>query len=227
MELKRPVIGRLPRHSSSLPAVSVGRHGIAEPLRWQQKVPQRLPWATSGDGVTQFTASERGTSRGLKSKRRSEKPESAPVSKQCLTEDMMAAHFTSLSLDNDHAYTSSGFPTAPLLARRRHCAPSVSGRRNSDSDSALPLVDALRSQYEHFRQTEESYPSCSELVLWKPPGSFIPEVIRSLSHLENQDKGQNHVRSREAPPSPSCSELPFPVPTDAVLQAASDAMELS
>ncbi|XP_066579259.1 uncharacterized protein LOC136768796 isoform X1 [Amia ocellicauda] len=277
MELKRPVIGRLPRHSSSLPAVSVGRHGIAEPLRWQQKVPQRLPWATSGDGVTQFTASERGTSRGLKSKRRSEKPESAPVSKQCLTEDMMAAHFTSLSLDNDHAYTSSGFPTAPLLARRRHCAPSVSGRRNSDSDSALPLVDALRSQYEHFRQTEERlevceceieddmsegsevslppprlslspalqaggmgvpnpipskfiyslYPSCSELVLWKPPGSFIPEVIRSLSHLENQDKGQNHVRSREAPPSPSCSELPFPVPTDAVLQAASDAMELS
>ncbi|XP_069044564.1 uncharacterized protein [Lepisosteus oculatus] len=276
MELRRTLIGRHPRHSS-LP--SFRTVGVAGAFPWQHTIPQRLPWATS-TGLTEFTANERdrGMSRGVKSKRRSDKPESAPVSKQCLTEEMMAAHFTSLSLNNDHAYTSSGFPAAPPLARRTECAPPEAGRSNcSEPDGPRPLEDLLKAQYEHYRETEERlevcecvieddlagdaeagglprlslspalqegslgisravpsefiyslYPSCSELVLWKPPGSFIPEVIRSLSQLEAQNQSQDQLRSPDENSPVTSEPPPDPQPDGGGQQPKpSDDMDLS
>ncbi|XP_037584130.1 host cell factor C1 regulator 1-like [Cebus imitator] len=62
-----------------------------------------------------------------------------PLSKQFLSEENTATHFSQLSLHNDHPY----------------CSPPM---------AFPPALPPLRN-------------SCSELLLWRYPGSLIPEAL--------------------------------------------------
>lgn len=226
---------------------------------WQQDVPESMPWGDPRG--TAFTATERSQWRCGKSKRRIDKlADQGPVCKHLLTEDMMAARFTCLSLDNDHAYACTGFPTAPPQqgeskdtaasataaagASSYRTAPPVPRRRNDNERYPMaPSVDRRTREFQHFREIEEKlemeeceldesgsdvtgdapliltvsggdlrlppslpsnllyslYPSCSELVLWQPPGFLIPEAIRSLGKKLGQN--QQPVVDPETPQS--------------------------
>ncbi|XP_032803080.2 coiled-coil domain-containing protein 117 isoform X1 [Petromyzon marinus] len=107
-----------PEPQASLPA---GWEGSAEhvSLQWQWPIPDAMPWVTQTAAPVSFTAShprETHCQSGLKSggvirlKRRKAVEEEATRCKQALTEEMMAAKLSSLSLNNDHVYGSNGFP---------------------------------------------------------------------------------------------------------------------
>lgn len=89
-------------------------------FQWKPNVPVSMPWASNSQGLMNFTG---GTvqapfhtgdpDRGLRCKRRLAKEDldlNEPSSKHFLSEEMMAAQFHCLSLNNDHRYGSNGFP---------------------------------------------------------------------------------------------------------------------
>ncbi|XP_020654532.3 host cell factor C1 regulator 1 isoform X2 [Pogona vitticeps] len=71
---------------------------------WQQDRAQQVSWSKSSPGV------RRCRSAPFAFKRHLENRDQEPSSKHFLSEDKMAARFNSLSLDNDHVYSSNGFP---------------------------------------------------------------------------------------------------------------------
>ncbi|XP_006000937.1 uncharacterized protein LOC102357370 [Latimeria chalumnae] len=89
------------------------------PFPWRQEVPASMPWASENQGVVNFTGSvilspSHNPDRGPKCKRRIEKQDDEPSSKHFVSEEMMAARFNSLSLNNDHMYSSNGLPVRGL-----------------------------------------------------------------------------------------------------------------
>ncbi|XP_053410262.1 host cell factor C1 regulator 1 isoform X2 [Nycticebus coucang] len=98
--------------------------------------------------------------------------------KQFISEENMATHFSRLSLHNDHPYCtpSLAFPPAlpPLSSLERAGNPRASenldlvGGHSARPASALcPVTSSSRSP-------------CSELLVWRYPGSLIPEALRLL-----------------------------------------------
>ncbi|XP_066485029.1 host cell factor C1 regulator 1 [Tiliqua scincoides] len=91
-------------------SIDWSHHSI--PFSWQQDVPHRIPWIRQDPRIMKFTDVRRSRCRSasLAFKRHLESRDQEPSSKHFLSEDKMAARFNSLSLDNDHIYSSNGFP---------------------------------------------------------------------------------------------------------------------
>uniref|UniRef100_A0A8D0H2J5 Host cell factor C1 regulator 1 n=1 Tax=Sphenodon punctatus TaxID=8508 RepID=A0A8D0H2J5_SPHPU len=83
---------------------------------WYQDMPGKMLCTDQDSGVLSFsrTALPQSVrpprSASMAFKRRLESWEQEPTTKHFLSEEKMAARFNSLSLDNDHAYTTNGFP---------------------------------------------------------------------------------------------------------------------
>ncbi|XP_062994431.1 host cell factor C1 regulator 1 [Elgaria multicarinata webbii] len=79
---------------------------------WQRAATHRIPWIKPGQRWANFSEVQRPRCRSasLAFKRHLENRDQEPNSKHFLSEDKMAARFNSLSLDNDHVYSSNGFP---------------------------------------------------------------------------------------------------------------------
>ncbi|KAJ7314088.1 hypothetical protein JRQ81_006023 [Phrynocephalus forsythii] len=79
---------------------------------WQQNRARHVPWSKSSPGVRSYSGVQRSRCRSapFAFKRHLENTDQEPSSKHFLSEDKMAARFNSLSLDNDHVYSSNGFP---------------------------------------------------------------------------------------------------------------------
>ncbi|KAL8176614.1 UNVERIFIED_CONTAM: hypothetical protein K2H54_036975 [Gekko kuhli] len=79
---------------------------------WRQEVPRRIPRMRQNQMLMKAIVTQRSCCRpaSLAFKRHLENRDQEPSSKHFLSEDKMAARFNSLSLDNDHMYSSNGFP---------------------------------------------------------------------------------------------------------------------
>ncbi|XP_028670748.1 uncharacterized protein LOC114661739 isoform X1 [Erpetoichthys calabaricus] len=151
-----------------------------------------------------------GHCRRLNSKRRMDKCEQGPVSKHFVTEEQMATRFTCLSLNNDHCYASTGFPAQPghchglepaeekeyqhFVTVEERLEPKdyeteIEVETCTDMEVSPRLVFSSALTADRLNSLDTGlprssfyslYPTGAELVLWKPPGNFIPEVIQSL-----------------------------------------------
>ncbi|KAF7238791.1 Host cell factor C1 regulator 1 [Varanus komodoensis] len=85
-------------------------HSLVSSYQWDAT--QRPLWVKLGHRWGNFGGTQRPRCRpaSLGSKRHLENRDQEPTSKHFLSEDKMAARFNSLSLDNDHIYSSNGFP---------------------------------------------------------------------------------------------------------------------
>ncbi|XP_026538116.1 host cell factor C1 regulator 1 isoform X2 [Notechis scutatus] len=77
---------------------------------WKRDVPCTLPRMKSRRRLVNFSGVQRCQSVSLAFKRHLESKDQEPSSKHFLSEEKMAARFNSLSLDNDHIYSTNGFP---------------------------------------------------------------------------------------------------------------------
>ncbi|XP_042327634.1 uncharacterized protein LOC121932753 isoform X2 [Sceloporus undulatus] len=79
---------------------------------WQRDVTHKVSCIRSSQGLLNFSGTQRSRCqpRSFTFKRHLENRDQEPSSKHFLSEDKMAARFNSLSLDNDHIYSSNGFP---------------------------------------------------------------------------------------------------------------------
>ncbi|XP_028560829.2 host cell factor C1 regulator 1 isoform X1 [Podarcis muralis] len=82
------------------------------PSSRQRHTARRMPWIRQSQGLVNFNKIQQGRCRSTSFafKRHLEHRDQEPSSKHFLSEDKMAARFNSLSLDNDHVYSSNGFP---------------------------------------------------------------------------------------------------------------------
>ncbi|XP_028670750.1 uncharacterized protein LOC114661739 isoform X2 [Erpetoichthys calabaricus] len=133
-----------------------------------------------------------------------------PVSKHFVTEEQMATRFTCLSLNNDHCYASTGFPAQPghchglepaeekeyqhFVTVEERLEPKdyeteIEVETCTDMEVSPRLVFSSALTADRLNSLDTGlprssfyslYPTGAELVLWKPPGNFIPEVIQSL-----------------------------------------------
>ncbi|XP_061445875.1 uncharacterized protein LOC133366609 isoform X2 [Rhineura floridana] len=97
-------------HGSFLSGRMSWRHTI--PSGRQRNMTCRMPWIRQGQSLVNFNSIQQSRCRStsLAFKRHLENRDQEPSSKHFLSEDKMAARFNSLSLDNDHIYSSNGFP---------------------------------------------------------------------------------------------------------------------
>uniref|UniRef100_A0ACB8EW32 Uncharacterized protein n=1 Tax=Sphaerodactylus townsendi TaxID=933632 RepID=A0ACB8EW32_9SAUR len=120
-----------------------------------------------------------------------------PSSKHFLSEDKMAARFNSLSLDNDHMYSSNGFP-ANLWRwyAEMSCKASSTDEENEGGDVVvdgefimpdcpmLLLPSLVEGSLGRVSLVPEdvllSLNPCTEVVLWSPPGNSSLNTIRML-----------------------------------------------
>ncbi|XP_015666021.1 uncharacterized protein LOC107282718 [Protobothrops mucrosquamatus] len=79
---------------------------------WERDVPCTIPRMKPRHRLVNFSGVQgsRYRSVSLAFKRHLESQDPEPSSKHFLSEEKMAARFNSLSLDNDHIYSSNGFP---------------------------------------------------------------------------------------------------------------------
>ncbi|XP_048372958.1 uncharacterized protein LOC125444531 [Sphaerodactylus townsendi] len=79
---------------------------------WEQAVPRRMPRRRQNQALMTAIGTRQSRCRptSVAFKRHLETRDKEPSSKHFLSEDKMAARFNSLSLDNDHMYSSNGFP---------------------------------------------------------------------------------------------------------------------
>lgn len=172
---------------------------------WRQEVPSTMPWAGRRPGMVSFTGvppcsnspPDRTRPAAVTCKRRLEKGEEEPTSKHFLTEDMMADHFNCLSLENDHAYGTTGFPSRVRPDSKWHQWLSdytrfqeLEGRLQPDQ----PVSSVDEKAKEDTVLIEGEYTMGDTPVLTVSPelqeslrdagaGSILPEsVLRSMSH---------------------------------------------
>ncbi|XP_069507812.1 host cell factor C1 regulator 1 [Ambystoma mexicanum] len=171
---------------------------------WRQEVPSTMPWAGRRPGMVSFTgvppcSSSPDQTRPVAAtcKRRLETGEEEPTNKHFLTEDMMADHFNCLSLENDHAYGASGFPSRGHPDGKWHQWLSdytrfqeLEGRLHTDQPSAT--ADGKDGEDEVFVEGEYTMGDTPILTVSAElkeslrdgaVGSILPEkVLRSMNH---------------------------------------------
>nr|XP_060636222.1 host cell factor C1 regulator 1 [Anolis sagrei ordinatus] len=99
-----------PQRCSLLSGKRGWSHGRAS--SWQRDMTRKGTWFRTSQGVVNFSGTQRSRCRPgpLTFKRHLEHRDQEPNSKHFLSEDKMAARFNSLSLENDHIYSTNGFP---------------------------------------------------------------------------------------------------------------------
>ncbi|XP_028931643.1 host cell factor C1 regulator 1 isoform X1 [Ornithorhynchus anatinus] len=126
-----------------------------------------------GSRTPKSGSSSSGTQPHLSTKRRLEKEEQTPLCKQFLSEENMAIHFSRLSLHNDHPYC-----TPPAAFPLRNLAPSTGRPPEEGPPSAVGEPHVLPPSLLLTLAPR------SELLLWRYPGSLIPEALRLLRFVD-------------------------------------------
>ncbi|XP_054848361.1 host cell factor C1 regulator 1 [Eublepharis macularius] len=179
---------------------------------WPPEVSHRMPWMRQNRVLVNSIGMQRPRCRPatLAFKRHLENTDQEPRSKHFLSEDKMAARFNSLSLDNDHMYSSNGFPvqeedpkwqqayTRLKELQRRLSQDSINEassteEENEDGDVVVDgefiMPDCTQLMLPSVFQESLggvsleallSLNPCSEVVLWSPPGNSVLHTIRML-----------------------------------------------
>ncbi|XP_078063740.1 uncharacterized protein LOC144489763 [Mustelus asterias] len=211
-----------------------GRHWKSRSTLWTREVPLSMPWSGINRGAVTFIGSMMPTPRDrcdfpgfMKIKRRSEAEGDGPSRKHFLSEDAMAAQFTSLSLSNDHVYGSNGFPITKGEGCSGHKRSSQDGEARSlpgaaeederkdvivegmfDMSDSRVIVMSPDLQRRLQCPPEDILPrevlqsmseKCMELILWQSPGHLIQRAIRSL-RLSGDDTQWERETERGAEP---------------------------
>ncbi|XP_070587220.1 uncharacterized protein [Erythrolamprus reginae] len=179
--------------------------------RWELDVPCTIPRMKPRHRLVNFRSVQRSRchSVSLAFKRRLESKDQEPNSKHFLSEEKMAARFNSLSLDNDHIYSSNGFPVhsenptwQQAYARlkelqRRLSQDEASEETNSTEELSTVIVDgefmlgdcpmlvpsSFTSEEGSSIAPEEmllSMNPCTKVVLWSPHSNSLLHTIRTL-----------------------------------------------
>uniref|UniRef100_UPI00358F24B0 coiled-coil domain-containing protein 117-like isoform X2 n=1 Tax=Myxine glutinosa TaxID=7769 RepID=UPI00358F24B0 len=221
-----------------------GLPGAASGNFWQNQVPQNMPWgrllpaeplAFTGTQIPPaFQLSCKGSSI-LRRKRRKPSEEDAPHSKQFLSEDAMACKLHSLSLDNDHAYGSTGFPdcTPPPTT-----TPPVGSPPRHLSREGICKYRQWEEAYRRFRELEgrleeedEEDEDCGSIIAKEnlvDEGLYdmadVPVVMLSnalkdqLHHISSDEITQKVIHAMNRP----CMELVVWQPPESILKHCKD-----
>ncbi|XP_074854734.1 host cell factor C1 regulator 1 [Carettochelys insculpta] len=126
--------------------------------------------------------------------------EQRPGPKQFLSEEKMAARFNTLSLENDHLYSTNGFPPGLGGERRwehwlpEQRLPPAGGSEDAEGSRVVLEGEFSMADCSPLSLGELGPPGASlllppllqclnpatELVLWAPPSSPVPNSVHSL-----------------------------------------------
>uniref|UniRef100_A0A8C4QA54 Uncharacterized protein n=1 Tax=Eptatretus burgeri TaxID=7764 RepID=A0A8C4QA54_EPTBU len=215
----------LPRFWGVAPPISPslstwGLPGAASGNPWQNQVPQNMPW---GRRLPTEPLAFTGT----------QIPSAchAPHSKQFLSEDAMACKLHSLSLDNDHAYGSTGFPdhppppttTPPLGSPPRHLSREGICKYRQ-WEEAYRRFRELEGRLEEEDEEDEDGGSVMTKDTLVDEGLYdmadVPVVTLSdalkdqLQHISSDDITQKVINSMNRP----CMELVVWQPPESILK---------
>ncbi|KAM3822612.1 host cell factor C1 regulator 1 isoform 1-T1 [Vipera latastei] len=142
---------------------------------WERDVPCTIPRMKPRHRLVNFSGVQgsRYRSVSLAFKRHLESQDQEPSSKHFLSEEKMAARFNSLSLDNDHIYSSNGFPV--------HC-------ENPRWQQAYTQLKELQQRLSQDTASEETNFTEEELTTVIVDGEFMmgdcPMLVLSSFMLE-------------------------------------------